>query len=335
MNYREDLKQHRNQYNKLEVRNQYDELDIFDKIIKSLGFADTNKYDNATMLACHIIDRCAGNIVDEALTENSKFQFIDYFDKSIDNLMERQRKLLNQLDSEIKQGTHEVPSMETPSNIEVGSEIKQETREIPSKETPFNIEDEFDILKEIRDIEEEIHMMIHVVEQQMYAIRQLERKQRHIAEDNPLDDIPFENRTLAPWSQKSQHIARKFQRNEEEQPKGNDHDLLIRLADSLAKIAGAFVTESGKKPFVQTLDLGREPRDTVVRDVKNKGTQTEQKLEQDVPNSTARPLKERIEKARFSVADAASRAAQRTEDRLAILQKMYHKAEHVERSVKA
>ena len=322
---------------KAQLPNPYDELDVFDKIIKSLKVADTNKYENANMLACHIIDRCAGNIVDEALTEESKFQFIEYFDKDIDNQMERQRQLLNQL----------------------GEEIKQDPRDTLSKENPFNIEAEFGILKAIRDIEEEIHMMTHVLEQQLYAIRLFERKQRHIAEEDPLDDIPFEGGTLAPPSEMSHPVAKKVQRDREVESDYQMTDLLSKVATSLETIAGAFVTEDGKKSFVQTVDLGEGPYDTPISPDESEDTQSDKEPEQNVQDSVEHPeashpsdtnhggsskiqpgtsstdMKDRSEKARVSAAIAARRAVQRAEDRLGILKKMYRKAEHVEQSVKA
>ena len=339
-----------------EGHNPHDELDVFDKIIKSLDVADTNTYSNATMLACHIIDRCAGNIVDDALTDDSKFQFIDYFDKSIDNLMERQRKLLKQLGSEIKQGTGESPLKETLLNVvdkpDVPKETKQGTRETLMKGTPFNIEDEFDILKEIRDIEEEIHMMIHVVEQQMYAIRLLEQKQRHIAEENPLDAIPFEGKTLGPLSEKSQPVTRNVRRSGEEELRGNHGDILVGLANSLTKIAEAFVIDSPNVPYVHTRNI-QETNES------NIGSQRGEDFDQDARNSIGGPepsatgathrsggsrketddkkpdLKKKLQEARANVANVASRAVQRAEDRLEVLHKMYRKAEHVEQSVRA
>ena len=239
--------------------NSYDKLDLFDKIIKSLKVADTNKYDNASMLACHIIDRCAGNIVDEALTEESKFQFVDYFDKDIDNQMERQRQLLNQL----------------------GEEIKQDPRDVLSKENPFNIEAEFGILKAIRDIEEEIHMMTHVLEQQLYAIRLFERKQRHIAEENPSDDVPFEGETLGPRSEISHPLLpKKVQRDLKAESDNQWADLLSNLATSMETIAGAFIKEDGKKSFVQTVDLGKGPYDNPSAPDESEGTHSDTESEQ-------------------------------------------------------
>src|SRR5271156_6804794 len=75
--------------------------------------------------------------------------------------MEKQRRCLKRLGEEI--------------NNSPGSKNRKPNERVEegTKKLPFAITEEFQILKDVRDITEEIHMLLHVVEQQKEALRML------------------------------------------------------------------------------------------------------------------------------------------------------------------
>jgi len=65
-----------------------DPLDVHTAIVNFLeNKPKRNRINNVMKLAFLIIDRCAGNVMDQNLLDQSDLQFIQFFDRSIDILV--------------------------------------------------------------------------------------------------------------------------------------------------------------------------------------------------------------------------------------------------------
>jgi hypothetical protein len=178
-----------------------DPLDVFDQIFEFLGKKPTElrSYKGVTDLCCLLIDRCAGNIIDAKLTQDLDRQYIEFYNRYIDELMDQQKLCLEKLDEQLnwEKSSHHatlrasaltsernvsgpVDNRANTSGIALATERETSAPESPREDAnSLDITHEFKILKNVRDIIEELGMISHIVKQQREAVDSIDHEYRH------------------------------------------------------------------------------------------------------------------------------------------------------------
>ncbi|CAG8971845.1 hypothetical protein HYALB_00001956 [Hymenoscyphus albidus] len=189
-----------------------DPLDLLEKIVQDLN--ERSKYENITTsqkFATIIIDHCASNVYDlgmESNKQSDKFHFLELFYRSIREMMAAQTDLFDKFCNDSSRFQEVQLSMQkvrepntpgTPGDITDPEleELKKELHELQQPRTGslFDITVEITKLREIMDIQDELHMIEDVLEQQIRAILRLDDV-LHFKRDNSAPDLlsKIENR---------------------------------------------------------------------------------------------------------------------------------------------